>query len=237
MVGVNAEFNQLKAGRPMTQQEKERWMRRNTKEYKHFLKHGGKRPEFGKYSNQNKSEEKVVSSDEEENESSPKPSGSKPEAPSTFNGSMKSKHSGPIDITMKPSSSAVSKSEKVTKSEKEVKSEKLTKAEASSTGKHKQKAAKSDSRPSARPSARDSRHSVSESERDSSPEPTVVVGGGNTVIQCSSKSKAKSKSTQDRRGPPNPHMDSMNPFDRIISQYEKARPKQGQHNVIKLMHL
>ncbi len=238
MVGVNAEFNQLKAGRPMTQQEKERWMRRNTKEYKHFLKHGGKRPEFGKYSDQNKSEEKVdesPSSDEDEDEeeetkSSQKPSGSKMEAPRTFNGNMKSKHSIPLDIKMKPSSSAGSKPEKLVKSEKEIKTEKLSKSEVPSTSKHKQKGSKSDSRPSARPSARDSRHSVSESDRESSPEPTVVVGGGETVIKCSSasKAKAKSKPTQERRRPHEPPGQAMNPFDRIISQYERARPKQGE---------
>ena len=45
-VGVSAEFHQLKTGRPMTQEEKDRWQRLHTKKYQDFLKKGGKRPEF-----------------------------------------------------------------------------------------------------------------------------------------------------------------------------------------------
>ena len=44
--GVKVETKKPQPGRPMTQEEKERWERLQSKEYQTFLKKGGKRPEF-----------------------------------------------------------------------------------------------------------------------------------------------------------------------------------------------
>ena len=44
--GAKVETKRPQPGRPMTQEEKERWERLQSKEYQTFLKKGGKRPEF-----------------------------------------------------------------------------------------------------------------------------------------------------------------------------------------------